>query len=200
MGNALSTLSVGTVAAGLAVLVGLFMVYAEVRVITAARRRDAAWTRLEKCLKERSAVAPQLISIATFYLSWNDPLVVAVGATRREALRARGVTERTCREADLSWALGRLMATLEGQPMLARHAGLKAIRAELDRAENAAAVARLTYNHAAETLERLLATPMPRLVARLTRQTPPEPFEVDPYLVRMAMMSRPVAPPASRVG
>lgn len=193
------TLNVATVAAAVAVILGLLMAYAEVRVIACARRRDATWAVLDKCLRERSAVAPQLISIATFYLAWNDPMVVAVGSARREALRARGVTERTCREADLSWALGRLMAGLEGQPMLARHAGLQAIRAELDRTENEAAVARLAYNDAAETLERLLATPMPRLAARLTRKAPPEPFEVDPYLVRMAMMARPMDPPAPRV-
>lgn len=181
------TLGMGAAAAALA---GAWVVHALAGIRRQTRRREQARQEMERWLKERHALVPRVTSIASLYLAWNDPLVRTVGTARREALRARGMVERSGREAELSLALGRLMAALEGRPELVRHADMAALLANLERAENAAAAARLAFNRETEALERLLRRPVGRMARALRRRPLPDTFDVDPYLARAAMMSQ----------
>jgi hypothetical protein len=181
----------------LAALGAVWLAYAVAEVSAPARRRERARQAMDRCLRERHTLAPRVASIASLYVAWNDPLVQTVGAARREALRARGMVERSGREAELSLALGRLMAALEGRPELARHADLAAVITQLEAAENGAAAARLTFNRETEALEAAMRRPLGRLAARIRRLPLPETFDVDPYLAREAIMAQPVPRPGA---
>lgn len=179
-----------TAVMAVAILGGVLLLQALVQVSLQARRRDRAWAEVERWLHERHGLAPRLASIASLYIPWNDPRVKAVGAARRAALQARDMVDRSGRETDLSLALGRLMVAMKECPELARHADMAAVRAELARAENGAAAARLAFNREAETLARELHRPLGRLVGYLRRLPGAEPFDVDPYLAREAVLAQ----------
>jgi len=195
-----SALNPMTALVGVAFLGGVLLAQALVQVSVQARRRDRAWAEVERWLHARHGLAPRLASIASLYIPWNDPRVQAVGSARRAALQARTMVERTGREADLSLALGRLMVAMRDCPELARHADMAAVRAELVQAENGAAAARLTYNREAETLARELHRPLGRVVRLLRRMPGSEPFEVDPYLAREAVLAQAALAAAPNTG
>lgn len=173
----------------LAALGGLLMGSAWAGTASQVRRTRKAWVKVQKTLKERLSLAPRVVSIATLYFPWNDPLLTAVRNARQEALKATTVLERTHREADLSWALGRLMSAMEQRLELARHADFAAVHRELVQAENAAAAAVAAYNREAEALEAQLGRILPRAAARLTHQEGVEPFDLDPGMAREGTMS-----------
>jgi hypothetical protein len=173
----------------LAALGGLLMGSAWAGTASQVRRTRRAWVRVQRALKERLALAPRVVSIATLFFPWNDPLLTAVRNARQEALKAITVLERTHREADLSWALGRLMSAMERRVELARHADFAAVNRELVQVENAAAAAVAAYNREAEKLEGHLGRILPRAAARLTHQEGVEPFDLDPRLAREGTMA-----------
>jgi len=173
----------------LAALGGLLMGSAWAGTAAQVRRTRKAWLRVQRTLKERLSVAPRVVSIATLYFPWNDPLLTAVRNARQEALKATTVVERTHREADLSWALGRLMVAMERRGELARHADFAAVNRELVQVENAAAAAVAAYNREAEKLEGQLGRILPGAAARMTHQVGVEPFDLDPRLAREGTMA-----------
>jgi hypothetical protein len=179
-------LGMGIAAAALA---GVWVIQTLAQMSAMSRRRARAQREMERWLKERHTLVPRVASIASLYMAWNDPLVLTVGAARREALRARSMVERSGREAELSLALGRLMAALDGRPELARHADLAAVLTEMERAENGAAAARLVFNRETEALDDLMRRPLGRVAATLRRLPAPQTFDVDPYLAREAIMA-----------
>jgi hypothetical protein len=173
----------------LAALGGLLMGSAWAGTAAQVRRTRKAWLRVQRTLKERLALAPRVVSIATLYFPWNDPLLTAVRNARQEALKATSVLERTHREADLSWALGRLMSAMERRGELSRHADFAAVNRELVLVENAASNAVDAYNREAEKLEGQLGRILPGAAARLTHQEGAEPFDLDPRLAREGTMA-----------
>jgi hypothetical protein len=173
----------------LAALGGLLVGSAWAGTATQVRRTRRAWLRVQRTLKERLTLAPRVVSIATLYFPWNDPLLTAVRNARQEALKATSVLDRTHREADLSWALGRLMSAMERRVELDRHADFAAVSRELIQAENAASAAVAAYNREAEALEGQLGRILPGAAARLTHQEGAEPFDLDPGLAREGTMT-----------
>lgn len=173
----------------LAALGGLLVGSAWAGTAAQVRRTRRAWLRVQRTLKERLALAPRVVSIATLYYPWNDPLLTAVRNARQEALKATAVMDRTHREADLSWALGRLMSAMEHRGELARHADFAAVGRELIQVENAAGAAVAAYNREAEALGRQLGRILPGAAARVTHQVGVEPFDLDPGLAREGTMA-----------
>ncbi len=173
----------------LAALGGLLMGSAWAGTAAQVRRTRRAWVRVQRTLKERLSLAPRVVSIATLYFPWNDPLLTAVRNARQEALKATTVVDRTHREADLSWALGRLMSAMERRAELTHHADFAAVNRELIQVEDAAGAAVAAYNREAEALEAQLGRILPGAAARLTQQHGAEPFDLDPGLAREGTMS-----------
>jgi hypothetical protein len=193
-------ISPNAAAAALAALALVLVGTAAVRLGRRRRRCRDAWAALERRLKERLELAPRVASIASLYIAWNDPRIMAVGAARREALRTHDVVARTRGEADLSLALGRLMAAMEAVPELERHADLAAALEALAEAENHAAAACLAYNREAEALALAARGPLGRIANALWRRPGPEPFELDPYVARRAVMAQLAAAPGPGPG
>ncbi|MDH4229226.1 MAG: LemA family protein [Nitrospirota bacterium] len=172
------------------VLLTLLVIAWEVAYLTRLHsQRDEAWRKLEAELRERHTLATRLVTIATQYIPWRDPVVGAVTTCRMQAMNARTVGDRVAAEADLSWALARLLLTMEAQHSMERHADFVQVAEKLSKSENHVARLRLEYNRIVRLAESHLHHKLARLATRLHPIPAMDSFELDPLLARQSMMS-----------
>lgn len=165
------------------------MVWEVMHLAHLGRWRDEAWKKLETDLRGRHGLATQLVTIATQYIPWKDPVVEAVNQCRLRAMGAREVGDRVAAEADLSWALARLMLRMDDEGGLERHADFSHLAEKLARSENHVARTRLEYNRRARVIAKRTDHLLTRIAARFSPLPPVETFDLDPLLARQSMMS-----------
>lgn len=153
------------------------------------RWRNESWKKLDAELRERHGLATQLVTIATQYIPWKEPVVEAVNQCRLRAMGARDVGDRVAAEADLSWALARLILRMDEEGGLERHADFATLAEKLSRAENHVARARQEYNHRARVIAKRADHLFTRIAARFSPLPPVQTFDLDPLLARQSMMS-----------
>ncbi len=153
-----------------------------------SRERDQAWEAVKRFLKERYRETPELTSVASLYIPWSDPLIADVKDGRRLAMAARTMTERVHAEAELSWALARLMVAVEGHPQLKRHADLAAILSRISETDGTLSRLQADYNRRAVVLEDALGHFWNKAAGSVTGIRASDPFDLDPQLARQAMM------------
>ncbi len=166
----------------------LWLIVQGVRTRAMARRRDALWRGISLALKERHSLAPRMAAIASLYIPWNDPLIDDIAVARRKTIAATSVTEQALTEAELSWALARLMLAAEQRTELTRHADFFATVAAIEQVEAQVARLRVDYNRVAIVLGERIRSGVARLLAAMMGVDQREPFELDPLLARQAMM------------
>ena len=163
--------------------------YALRRLMARARARDDLWEGIEYHLKERQTLAPRLTSIAALYFPWDHPLVDDVSQARKYAMAARTVIERAQTEAELSWALARLIQTASTHAELIRHADFAATVGRIASLEAKVAGRRGEFNRLTVLLQEDTQHLPGRLAELLAGVTAMEPFELDPLLARESMMT-----------
>lgn len=175
----------------LAVFPALALIMFIVGISTVCRlgkARDQAWEAVERYLKERYRETPELTSVASLYIPWSDPLITDVKDGRRLAMAARTMTERVHAEAELSWALARLMVAVEGHPQLKRHADLASILGRISETDSTLSRLQANYNRCAVVLEDALGSFWNRAASNVAGIKSSDPFDLDPQLARQAMM------------
>ncbi len=173
---------------GCACLVAVWGIAQVVRTRSLARRRDALWEAISTALRERQNLAPRMAAIASLYIPWNDPLVDDIAVARRKTIAAGSVTEQALTEAELSWALARLILAAEQRSELTRHADFYATIAAIEAVEAQVARLRSEYNRVAIVLGERVRNRAVRMLAALVGVEQREPFELDPLLARQAMI------------
>ncbi|MDH5527034.1 MAG: LemA family protein [Nitrospirota bacterium] len=165
------------------------MVWEVMHLAQLTRWRDEAWKRLEGDLRDRHGLATQLVTIATQYIPWKDPVVEAVNQCRLRAMGTRNVGDRVAAEADLSWALARLILRMDEEGGLERHADFSSLAEKLSKAENHVARTRVEYNRSARVIANRSDHLLTRIAARFSPLPQVETFDLDPLLARQSMMS-----------
>ena len=109
-----------------------------------------AWAQIDVQLKRRYDLIPNLVESVKGYVKHERETLEAVTNARNLAQQAStaGVGERAKAEGDLSSALSRLLAVVEGYPDLKANQNFLALQEELTSTENKISFSRQYYNDA----------------------------------------------------
>ncbi len=134
------------------VLVFLFAIGAYNRLVSLRNQVQNAWKQIDVQLKRRHDLIPNLINTVKGAMGFERETLEAVVAARNTAIAAvnsGSVPATAAAEAQLTGALGRLLAVVEAYPDLKATGNVAQLQEELTATENKIGFARQLYNDTA---------------------------------------------------
>ncbi len=140
-----------------------------------------AWAQIDVQLKRRHDLIPNLVETVKGYASHERETLEAVTSARNLAQAAigKGVGAQSKAEAELSGALGRLLAVVEAYPDLKANQNFLALQEELTSTENKISFSRQYYNDAVLGYNNKVQMFPSNIVAGMTGFKEDEFFEVE---------------------
>ena len=135
---------------GIIVLLVLFAFGAYNRLVALAQRVNQAFADIDVQLKQRHDLIPNLVETVKGYATHERGTLDDVVKARNAALSAQGPAQVSAAEAQLSGALGRLIALSEAYPDLKANANFQQLQSELSDIENKIAASRRFFNNAVQ--------------------------------------------------
>ena len=149
-------------------------------------RASAAQGTIETQLQRRADLIPNLVQTVKGYAQHEETIFTEVADARSRLLGAKqsGDPEAMANaNAQMSGALGRLLAISEAYPTLKADANFRQLQDELTGTENRIAVARNDYNEAVKEYNTYIRQFPTALTAKVTGAKPRKYFEVtDPAM------------------
>jgi LemA protein len=131
---------------GILVVAGLAIIGSYNRLASLRSGVQNAWSSIERQLKRRHDLTPNLIETAKSGMKHERDLLETVSRAREQAMEARGISEQAEAENRLSQALRGLFTVAETYPELRTNSNLLALQDELTATENKIAFSRQFYN------------------------------------------------------
>jgi LemA protein len=122
---------------------------------------------LEVNLQRRLDLAPNLVETVRGYAGPERETLEAVVKARQQSARAAGLEPKLLASQELSGALSRLLVVVERYPDLQANPNFRALRGQLEGAENRLAVARARYNQAVQEYNQGISSFPTVLLARV---------------------------------
>jgi LemA protein len=115
-------------------------------LVSANEDIDGAWAQVENVLQRRADLIPNLVETVKGYAAHETEIFTAVADARSRLIGAKGPADAGAANAELSSALGRLLAISERYPDLKANQNFLRLQDELAGTENRIAVERKRYN------------------------------------------------------
>ena len=112
---------------------------------------DKAWANIDVLLKQRHDELPNLIEVCKGYMKYEGETLQRVTAARTAYAQAATVDQKVQASADMTAALGRLIATAENYPDLKANANFAHLQARVTELESEIADRREFYNDSVNT-------------------------------------------------
>jgi LemA protein len=112
---------------------------------------DKAWANIDVLLKQRHDELPSLIEVCKGYMKYEADTLQRVTQARNQFAAAVTVDQKTEASANLSSALGRLIATAENYPDLKANANFTQLQVRITELESEIADRREFYNDSVNT-------------------------------------------------
>jgi LemA protein len=145
-----------------------------------------AWKQIDVQLKRRHDLIPNLVNTVKGAMSFERETLEAVIAARNQAIAAQRPAagagpsqQQLVAEAQLSGALGRLMAVVEAYPDLKATGNVAQLQEELTSTENKIGFARQLYNDTATQYNTKQQQFPTLLVAGIAKASPAELWEIE---------------------
>jgi len=133
---------------GLAVLMVLWFVSLNNRLVALHESMSAAWAQVETVLQRRYDLIPNLVNTVKGYAEHEKGLFEEVSRLRSQWAGARTVGEKVQAAGQLEGTLARLLLVAEQYPQLQASQNFKELQYELAGTENRISVERQRYNEA----------------------------------------------------
>jgi Uncharacterized conserved protein len=147
---------------------------------------SAAQGQIETQLQRRADLIPNLVSTVKGYAQHEETIFTEVANARSRLLSAKGAGDPEAManaNAQMTGALGRLLAISENYPQLKADANFRQLQDELTGTENRIAVARTDYNDAVRQYNTYIRQFPTALTAKVTGAKQRKYFEVtDPAM------------------
>jgi len=143
-------MSTSWIVIGIIVLLALFAFGAYNRLVALSQRVNQAFADIDVQLKQRHDLIPNLVETVKGYATHERGTLDDVVKARNAALSAQGPAQVSAAEAQLSGALGRLIALSEAYPDLKANANFQQLQSELSDIENKIAASRRFFNNAVQ--------------------------------------------------
>jgi len=112
---------------------------------------DKAWANIDVLLKQRHDELPGLIEVCKGYMKYEGPTLERVTQARTQFAQAATVDQKVDASANVSSALGRLIATAENYPDLKANANFMQLQGRITELESEIADRREFYNDSVNT-------------------------------------------------
>ena len=119
-------------------------------LVTMRQRVNQAFADVDVQLKQRHDLIPNLVETVKGYAAHERGTLDEVIKARNSAMSAQGPAQVSAAEAQLSGALGRLIALSEAYPDLKANANFQQLASELSDLENKIAASRRFFNNAVQ--------------------------------------------------
>ena len=139
------------VLAGLAVLIGVFLISTYNGLVKLRQRVQNAWSQVDVQLRRRYDLIPNLVNTVKGYAAHEKETLEKVTQARNMAIAAGSVGEQAQAENMLSGALKSLFAVAEAYPELKANTNFLQMQTELRDTENKIAFSRQFYNDTVQT-------------------------------------------------
>jgi LemA protein len=116
------------------------------RLVSLRNQALNGWRQIDVQLKRRHDLIPNLVNAVRGSMDFERDTLTAVMEARARALGATGPADAAQKEAQLTQALGRLLAVAENYPTLKSNDNVKMLQEELSGTENKVGFARQFYN------------------------------------------------------
>ena len=148
---------------------------------------SAAQGQIETQLQRRADLIPNLVSTVKGYAQHEETIFTAVADARSRLLAAKSAGDPEAManaNAQMTGALGRLLAISENYPQLKADANFRQLQDELTGTENRIAVARTDYNDAVRQYNTYIRQFPTALTAKVTGAKQRKYFEVTDAAMR----------------
>ena len=135
----------GTILIGLFLVFCLFFGYQYNSVKSARLNVDAAYGQVENQMQRRADLIPNLVNTVKGYMKHEEAQIKAVTDARARLMNAGSPEEFGAADAELTGALGKLIAIAENYPDLKANTQFTELMREISGTENRIAVARRDY-------------------------------------------------------
>lgn len=163
-----------------------FWLVAAYNGLIALRNQTAnALKQIDVQLKRRHDLIPNLVTAVQGAMDFEKDTLAAVISARNKAITATAgldpqhVAASAAAEAQLSGALGKLLAVVEAYPALTANTNMKQLQEELTSTENKVGFARQLYNDTATAYNTKQQQFPTNLVAGMANATPAELWEIE---------------------
>jgi LemA protein len=150
---------------------------------TLDERSEEARSRIQVQLQRRADLVPNLVATVRGYAAHEEQIFTQVAEARTRlagAIPGGNAEQMAAANAQLSGALGRLLAISEAYPQLRADQSFIRLQDELAGTENRIAVARQDYNEAARQYNTFIRRFPQTLTARAVGASPKAYFEAEP--------------------
>lgn len=120
-------------------------------LISVKNNVDKAWANIDVLLKQRHDELPNLIEVCKGYMKYEGETLQRVTAARSAYAQASTVDQKVQASADMTAALGRLIATAENYPDLKANADFAHLQSRVTELESEIADRREFYNDSVNT-------------------------------------------------
>jgi LemA protein len=155
---------------------------------------DKAWANIDVLLKQRHDELPNLIEVCKGYMKYEGDTLTRVTQARNQFAQATTVDQKTEASANLSAAVGRLIATAESYPDLRANANFMQLQGRITELESEIADRREFYNDSVNTFNTRIQEMPDRVLAGSMNLHPRQMFQVaaedmEPVKVSFAEIS-----------
>jgi LemA protein len=139
---------------------------------------DKAWANIDVLLKQRHDELPNLIEVCKGYMKYERETLERVTAARTAYAQAATVDQKVQAGAEMSAALGRLMAVAENYPDLKADANFAHLQARVTELESEIADRREFYNDSVNTFNIRIQEMPDAILAGMMNLHPRQMFQV----------------------
>ncbi|WP_167141809.1 LemA family protein [Canibacter zhoujuaniae] len=139
-------LILGLVAAGLLLVLGLYVVVTYNSLVKLRNRVDEAWSDITVQLKRRADLIPQLVETVKGYASHESGVFESVTRARAATINAQTPAEASQAEGQMQQALKSIFAVAEAYPQLQASQNFLELQSALVDTENKIQASRRFYN------------------------------------------------------
>ena len=149
------------------------------RLVTQNEQIDAAWAQVGNVLQRRGDLIPNLVETVKGYAAQEREIFEKVAEARSRLAGAPGPREAGVANAQLTSALGRLLAIAENYPNLKSNENFMRLQDELAGTENRIAFERRRYNEAVRAYNTSIKRFPANFIAGMFRFAAREYFQVE---------------------
>jgi len=139
---------------------------------------DKAWANIDVLLKQRHDELPNLLEVCKGYMKYEGDTLQRVTLARNAYAQASTVDQKVQASADMTTALGRLIATAENYPDLKANANFMQLQGRITELESEIADRREFYNDSVNTFNIRIQEMPDAILAGSMNLSPRQMFQV----------------------
>jgi len=136
---------------GIIVILAIMFISSYNGLVSSREAINGEWAQVESQLQRRNDLIPNLVETVRGYAAHEEGIFLEIAAARERMMRPMTPAEATAAEAEMSGALGRLLAISEAYPELRASENFRSLQDELAGTENRIQFARSQYNNSVQT-------------------------------------------------